>query len=141
MPLFLDCSCDDCGKKFKLTDDYLLCLKADKLVEVKFSPLTCYEIKGDISKTFCNNCGKYIKIYNPLYMGEEDKNAYIDEIKQYLTNTRPRNTINVFMEEYSSDTIVCLECNNDVSLGFVDMDKCPNCGSKKFEVNGLIVDY
>jgi len=42
---------------------------------------------------------------------------------------------------FSSDTIVCPECNNDVSLGFVDMDKCPNCGSKKFEVNGLIVDY
>ncbi len=133
MPLFLDCNCEGCGKKFKLTDDYMLCLKDDKLVELKFSPLSLYEIKCHISQTYCSNCRKFIKIYIPHYMGEEDKDKCIEEIKEYLSHKRPRKYINVFMEDMPSDKIVCPGCKKEVKLGYMDMDKCPECGSEKFE--------
>ena len=141
MPLFFECNCEDCGKKFKFTDDYMLCLKEDKLVEMKFSPLSPYEIKEHISKTYCNGCGKFIKIYLPPYHMEKDKKRVIEEIKEYLAHKRPRKSINIFMEELPSNTIVCPECNKEVTLGFSDMKKCPSCGSEKFDGMFIVVEY
>jgi len=145
MPLFLDCNCEGCGKKFKLTDDYVLCLKEDNFVEMKFPPLMAptssfYEIKGHITQTYCNNCEKFIKIYTPHYW-EEDKDKSIEEIKEYLSHKRPRKYINVFMEDLPSDKIICPECNKEVNLGYSNMNKCPKCGSEKFEAIAFMVDY
>lgn len=140
MPVFLECNCSGCGKKFKLTDDYMICLKDDELVEMEVAPLLHYEIKGHISKTYCNNCEKFVKIYSPHYIYDKDKDKSIEEIKEYMKHKRPRNTIKIFMEEYS-DKIICPECNDEVKLGFYGMHKCPKCGSEKFDVMGIYVNY
>jgi len=45
------------------------------------------------------------------------------------------------MEERTGDKIICPECNKEVSLGFTDINKCPKCGSEKFDAVGYNVDY